>query len=538
MLCATACPAHCIDIVGATAPDTWDDREKYPENFIIDELRCIYCGMCEEACPVDAIELTGLYDLTGLSSREQMVFDKDEAGSRVFDRTTAAGTDPVRTSGNQAGAGRGNRGDGDPRAPEFETHGTTMLPLDGPTLSWNSPSRPETCCFRSSVVDGLCAAGTWLVLPHRHGAPKPVVWPILAGAFLAVRRRLALRDVLDNGLGSGEDRLTSNTSCSTIFSSMAAVAVRGVLTARPVGTRSTGGALLRLWWCCPRLRAVPALGRAPVPRWRRPSSSTPGRSSSLSSSSSCSRNPARPCPMRTTARPASRSLAALVGFVVLLGTLSTSLLQRVYTEKAAIDYPPLQAGAAQVRPMPFMLDENLEEPRLCRRALPRQRRIPFKAIGWPSPSRCRRGPRAINRLRRRSERLIPAARRCAIPRDARTEPAERTHPRRARPGVSSRSYCTEIERNLNYHQGRSRGGHRPEPRRAPVAAQPVAPREVADRGETRRPRDACNAGETNVAATRALAVHGPPAGSRTGRDPAAGRHSSAPVAIAGTRLGE
>jgi NADH-quinone oxidoreductase subunit I len=93
MLCATACPAHCIDIVGATAPETWDDREKYPESFVIDELRCIYCGMCEEACPVDAIELTGLYDLTGLS-REQMIFDKAKLLS-VFDVTSAA--EPMRT---------------------------------------------------------------------------------------------------------------------------------------------------------------------------------------------------------------------------------------------------------------------------------------------------------------------------------------------------------------------------------------------------------------------------------------------------------
>lgn len=94
MLCATACPVHCIDIMGATAPETWLDREKYPENFIIDELRCIYCGMCEEACPVDAIELTGLYDLTGLS-REEMIFDKTKLLS-VFDLTREA--EPMRTA--------------------------------------------------------------------------------------------------------------------------------------------------------------------------------------------------------------------------------------------------------------------------------------------------------------------------------------------------------------------------------------------------------------------------------------------------------
>ena len=102
MLCATACPAHCIDIVGATAPDTWDDREKYPSNFIIDELRCIYCGMCEEACPVDAIELTGLYDITGLS-REEMIFDKTKLLS-VFDMTKDA--EPMKTGNPLAAAGR------------------------------------------------------------------------------------------------------------------------------------------------------------------------------------------------------------------------------------------------------------------------------------------------------------------------------------------------------------------------------------------------------------------------------------------------
>jgi NADH-quinone oxidoreductase subunit I len=41
--------------------------------------------MCEEACPVDAIELTSLYNLTG-RSREEMIFDKEKLLS-VFDAT-------------------------------------------------------------------------------------------------------------------------------------------------------------------------------------------------------------------------------------------------------------------------------------------------------------------------------------------------------------------------------------------------------------------------------------------------------------------
>ena len=49
--------------------DRFAKVEKYPEAFDIDMIRCIFCGMCEEVCPEQAIFLRKDYAITGLHAR-------------------------------------------------------------------------------------------------------------------------------------------------------------------------------------------------------------------------------------------------------------------------------------------------------------------------------------------------------------------------------------------------------------------------------------------------------------------------------------
>jgi NADH-quinone oxidoreductase subunit I len=87
-MCATACPAQCIYIEAAEVEG--DPIEKYPKQFVIDELRCVVCGFCVEACPKDAIRMdTGehppptyqregqIYDLQRLLRGAPVSYQKD-----------------------------------------------------------------------------------------------------------------------------------------------------------------------------------------------------------------------------------------------------------------------------------------------------------------------------------------------------------------------------------------------------------------------------------------------------------------------------
>lgn len=78
-LCAGACPADAIYVVGAanTAEHRFSPGERYAQIYQINYLRCIFCGLCVEACPTEALLMTTEYEISG-DSREGLIYTKDQ----------------------------------------------------------------------------------------------------------------------------------------------------------------------------------------------------------------------------------------------------------------------------------------------------------------------------------------------------------------------------------------------------------------------------------------------------------------------------
>ena len=71
-LCPTVCPAKCITVEAAEDAN----HDKYASKYEIDLLRCIFCGYCVEACPVDALKMTGVFELASYS-RKDFIYSKE-----------------------------------------------------------------------------------------------------------------------------------------------------------------------------------------------------------------------------------------------------------------------------------------------------------------------------------------------------------------------------------------------------------------------------------------------------------------------------
>ncbi|WP_199847390.1 NADH-quinone oxidoreductase subunit NuoI [Janibacter massiliensis] len=85
-LCAWACPADAILVEGADNDDTpvadggtgrYSPGERYGRIYQINYLRCIFCGLCIEACPTRALTMTNEYELAD-HHRKDLIFTKEQ----------------------------------------------------------------------------------------------------------------------------------------------------------------------------------------------------------------------------------------------------------------------------------------------------------------------------------------------------------------------------------------------------------------------------------------------------------------------------
>ena len=70
-----ACPSRCIRI--RSHKDKEPGAKRQIDCYRIEALRCVYCGYCEEVCPVNAIVLTEVYEY-GSYDRPSLYFTREQ----------------------------------------------------------------------------------------------------------------------------------------------------------------------------------------------------------------------------------------------------------------------------------------------------------------------------------------------------------------------------------------------------------------------------------------------------------------------------
>jgi NADH-quinone oxidoreductase subunit I len=74
-LCEAVCPSRCITVKSAEVEG--EPLKRYAREFYIDITRCVFCGWCVDACPVNALAMTPEYEYAVYNKRE-LIFDKQK----------------------------------------------------------------------------------------------------------------------------------------------------------------------------------------------------------------------------------------------------------------------------------------------------------------------------------------------------------------------------------------------------------------------------------------------------------------------------
>jgi NADH-quinone oxidoreductase subunit I len=99
MICARECPDWCIHIEGhvETAPAEGEGRRPVQRNvldrFAIDFGLCMYCGICIETCPFDALFWAPDYDYLA-TTPGGLVHERDQLGAWAAAVPTPEPLDP------------------------------------------------------------------------------------------------------------------------------------------------------------------------------------------------------------------------------------------------------------------------------------------------------------------------------------------------------------------------------------------------------------------------------------------------------------
>ncbi len=83
-LCEAACPSRVIRVVSGEVPG--EPTKRYSKEYYMDMTRCLFCGLCVDACPVDALGMTrefewAVYDKRQLHLNKQQLL---AIGDRSF----------------------------------------------------------------------------------------------------------------------------------------------------------------------------------------------------------------------------------------------------------------------------------------------------------------------------------------------------------------------------------------------------------------------------------------------------------------------
>jgi NADH-quinone oxidoreductase subunit I len=156
MLCARECPDWCIYIdshkeeLPPTAPGGRARQRNVLDRFAIDFSLCMYCGICVEVCPFDALHWSPEFEYAELDILD-LLHEKDRLGAWMATVPAPAALDPASADPAEVVAAakpprpaRPAAGDGEPAAARVRR--TPAIPATTPDtpVATDTPGTPAT----------------------------------------------------------------------------------------------------------------------------------------------------------------------------------------------------------------------------------------------------------------------------------------------------------------------------------------------------------------------------------------------------------